>query len=768
VPVAALTLLCVCVAGVGLMLGGDRLPGQPDQGLTAQPPHTRLADTEWRFAAKIPEPISAVAGDGAAIAANTAAAGIRVQEGETLLGTRGPQLVLGDLDLHGVEVVIPAGALPDATEVTLQTPERVPRVVSGEFAPVGAPIAISAGDAPVRLDEPVTISFRLDAEALAGVEDPRTFWAAYFDGERWQYLWADEVDLEAGVLHFTTYHFSSFGIGRLSLEKRIEQYTHNAALAAYTQEQMDERLSEAAGDLVKHVLTENLGIDDEALKAKVITSMVTDPEWGSLAENALLDRDMARLNQDLQVLIGKAIVMAVPETVLSKSLEHLVSDVGVGTATAAAQAVGHLAEGRSRDAARIIGEHIADQFAITIAGRIAVDAVQHQIDSWRNSEVEAAYQAFKNGANSWGYSVDAGDFDAVWRQMRGVARQLQIEAIRQQNESRRDAGFDPLSPEEENALRERVRRDLRRQFERRKAEEEAVEQHRREIMAMIDLYQKDGLLTEGRHGWTAGYGLEERLDELLHLKRKIMRDVNATAVVDGYMLHDGQLGRGAIIRATMAWYAGGQEAYARYLHEAFGISLSPEVATPTPTPSRAAATPTPSGRAGWYLVEVKRHDFGDAGLRQGVADGRVVYEFVGAEGGKGNLTITHWEAFGPTRDSELISECVYQVRWDDPPAYLEPGQKVSFRFTQSATERCVLWMSSWVSFDAHDLPGPNNYTDAAIYFVTPDGDSTVHYNFAGVLQSQQVIPRGRPGDRRAIWLTLPELYGFSYHYEWRE
>jgi hypothetical protein len=453
---------------------------------------------------------------------------------------------------------------------------------------VGAPIAISAGDTPVRLDEPVTISFRLDAEALAGVEDPRTFWAAYFDGERWQYLWADEVDLEAGVLRFTTYHFSFFGVGRLSLEARIEQYTHNAALAAFVQEQMDERLREAAGDLVKHVLTENLGIDDEALKAKVITSMVTDPEWGSLAENALLDRDMAKLNQDLQVLIGKAIVMAVPETVLSKSLEHLVSDLGVDMATAAAQAVGHLAEGRSRDAARIIGEHIADQFAITTAGRIAVAAVQHQIDSWRNSEVEAAYQAFKKGADGllfFGYNVDAaGDFDTVWWQMGGVARQLIREAIWQQNEIRRDAGFEPLTREEEYAMYGRVRRDLRRQFERRRAEEETIERYRQEISAMIELYRERHLLIEGMFGWDPRYGLEERLDVLLHLKRKIMRDVNATTLVDGFGLHRGRLGREAIITATMAWYAGGREAYAQYLYETFGISLFPEVVTPTPAP----------------------------------------------------------------------------------------------------------------------------------------------------------------------------------------
>jgi hypothetical protein len=535
------------------------------------------ADTEWLYAVELPEPISAVAGDGNDINANEAALGIRVQEGETRLGTRGPQLVMGDLDLHGVEVIIPAGALPAGTRVTLQTPESVPNVNSKEFEPVGAPIVISAGAEPVRLYEPVTISFRLDSDALVGVEDPRNFWAAYFDGERWQYLWADEVDLEDGVLRFTTYNFSLFGYGRISIEERLERYTHNAALAEFAQEQLDERVNNEIADAVKHILKENLGIEDESIHSKVIVSLTSDDRWGELLDSAR-EGDMTLFSQHLATLTGRAIVMAVPESVLSESLDLIVSDLGVDTAVAASQAAAHLADGRFFDAGEVIVTHIADQFVITTAGRIAVAAVQHQIDTWKNSQIEAAYKAYKYGAQTtfWGYNVDAGDFDAVWSQMRGIARQLVIDAIRQQNESRQEAGFEPLTPEEEDALRVRVRDDLRRQFERRKAEEETIERYRQEISEMIKLYRERRLLTEGMWGWTAAYGLEQRIDVLLHFKNRVMRDVGATTIVDGFSLHDGQLGREAIISATMAWFEGGREAYAQYLYESFGISILPE------------------------------------------------------------------------------------------------------------------------------------------------------------------------------------------------
>jgi len=182
-----------------------------------------------------------------------------------------------------------------------------------------------------------------------------------------------------------------------------------------------------------------------------------------------------------------------------------------------------------------------------------------------------------------------------------------------------------------------------------------------------------------------------------------------------------------------------------------------------------AIQPKPGGRGGWYLVEVKQHTPSNAGLHRGVAGGQVVYDFVGAEGGQGNLTITMWRAFGPTRDSGLILEFVSQMRWDDPPDYLEPGQKVSFWMSQSIPEGLRTdWTTASASFDVHDLPGPGMGTRARIIFVKPDGDQIVRGNFAGVLQSEQVIPRGSQGDRRAIWISLYQNYGFSYQYEWRE
>ena len=108
---------------------------------------------------------------------------------------------------------------------------------------------------------------------------------------------------------------------------------------------------------------------------------------------------------------------------------------------------------------------------ITTAGKIAVAAIENKIASWKNEEVEAAYKAYKDGAGSkvpwWGYQVEKGNFDDVWSQMGGAARQLEIEAIGAQEQVREDAGMPPLDEREKEKIRTMVYKDLKKQFEQR-------------------------------------------------------------------------------------------------------------------------------------------------------------------------------------------------------------------------------------------------------------------------------------------------------------
>ncbi len=514
-------------------------------------------DTNWEYQKTIQNPLKATCGSS--------------------------EVKLGNIEKDGVEVTIPANTFAKPTEVSLINPDKTPKYASKEMTWFGAPIEISVGEESVRLQQPVTVRMKFDPALLGADLESGSLYMGYYNGKQWQYI-KPAVDRENNIMSFTTSHFSLFGQAKLTVDQRIEQYTHNAALADWAQDQSDEVTNAAAEKVIDHILQDKLGISDETTKGKVLNSLLKDDEWGGMLKN-LANGDVEGFNQDLQVLAGKKIVENVPKSTLSKALGGLTSDFGVGTVAKASEAAGYLAEGRAKDAARIIGEHIADQFMITTAGKIAVAAIEHKISSWKNEEVEAAYQAYKNGASSkvpwWGYQVEKGNFDDVWSQMGGAARQLELEAIAAQEKAREEAGMPPLTDREKEKLRTMVEKDLKKQFEQRVKTDAEIEKKKAEYDLIMGMYKESGFMEKGRWGWEKGYELEQRLDVLLHFKDKLLKDTGRKFIKDGNGHTKESISVNELKSIAMDWFstddpAERQRKYVEYLKKEFGIILSPK------------------------------------------------------------------------------------------------------------------------------------------------------------------------------------------------
>lgn len=514
-------------------------------------------DTNWEYQKTIQNPLKATCGSS--------------------------EVKLGNIEKDGVEVTIPANTFAKPTEVSLINPDKTPKYASKEMTGFGAPIEISVGEESVRLQQPVTVRMKFNPALLGADLESGSLYMGYYNGKQWQYI-KPAVDRENNIMSFTTSHFSLFGQAKLTVDQRIEQYTHNAALADWAQDQSDEMTNAAAEKVIDHILQDKLGISDETTKGKVLNSLLKDDEWGGMLKN-LANGDVEGFNQDLQVLAGKKIVENVPKSTLSKALGGLTSDFGVGTVAKASEAAGYLAEGRAKDAARIIGEHIADQFMITTAGKIAVAAIEHKISSWKNEEVEAAYQAYKNGASSkvpwWGYQVEKGNFDDVWSQMGGAARQLELEAIAAQEKAREEAGMPPLTDREKEKLRTMVEKDLKKQFEQRVKTDAEIEKKKAEYDLIMGMYKEAGFMEKGRWGWEKGYELEQRLDVLLHFKDKLLKDTGRKFIKDGNGHTKESISVNELKSIAMDWFstddpAERQRKYVEYLKKEFGIILSPK------------------------------------------------------------------------------------------------------------------------------------------------------------------------------------------------
>jgi hypothetical protein len=514
-------------------------------------------DTNWEYQKTIQNPLKATCGNS--------------------------EVKLGNLEQDGVEVTIPANTFAQPTEVSLINPDKVPKYESKQMTGFGAPIDISVGEKSVRLQQPVTIKMKFDPSTLGADLESGALYMGYYNGKQWQYI-KPVVDRDKNIMTFTTSHFCLFGTSKLTVDQRIEKYTSNKALADWAQKQSDSMTNAAAEKVIDHILKDKLGISDEATKGKVLASLLKDDEWGSMVKN-LASGDVAGFNQDLQVLCGKKIVENVSESALSKALGHLTSDFGVETAKKASEAAGYLAEGRAKDAARIIGEHIADQFMITTAGKIAVAAIENKIASWKNEEVEAAYQAYKNGASSkvpwWGYQVEKGNFDDVWSQMGGAARQLEIEAIAAQEKVREDAGMPALDEREKEKIRTLVHNDLQKQFEQRVKTDAEIEKQKAEYDMIMDMYKEAGFMEKGRWGWEKEYELEQRLDVLVHFKDKLLRDTGREYIKSGNGHNKDAISVNELKLIAMNWFstsdpAERQKQYVEYLKKEFGIVLSPK------------------------------------------------------------------------------------------------------------------------------------------------------------------------------------------------
>lgn len=496
----------------------------------------------------------------------------------------GTQSTIGDINTAGFSLNVEEKAFSEGKEITISNPERVPKVVNKEFSPISAPIEISTGEPGVRMDAPVSITIKLDP-ALYGssATQPGDFFATYFNGNEWEYIRPSNVDLKAGTLTFETYHFSLFGAGKVSVDEQVSKYVKSKAVGEWAQENVDERVEAVTGALIDHILKDKLGINDESTKSKVLGNLLKNDEWADIVKKAK-DGDVLGVNESVQLLVGKSIIDFVPKSKLKSALEGVTSNLGVETAKKAAEAAGYIAEGNYRDAAEILGTHIADQFMFTQVARVAVAAVQYKIDSWKSEELEAAYKVYKDGANSsvpfWGYQVEKGNFDDVWSQMKGAARQVEIDAVKAQEAIRKEAGMPPLTNDEKEKIKNAAREALKDAFERRINEDAAIATKEEELKKLVDQYSSAKLLTPGEWGYPESYySVENRLDELIHFRDKVLRDTGREGLTGGAFSTKEKVNYADLVQLTQAWYTkpDGQMAYAILIKEKFGIDLFPKV-----------------------------------------------------------------------------------------------------------------------------------------------------------------------------------------------
>ena len=200
------------------------------------------------------------------------------------------------------------------------------------------------------------------------------------------------------------------------------------------------------------------------------------------------------------------------------------------------------------------------------------------IDLWKHDEIDAAYEAWRNGADGvfFGYNVDPGQFEDLWTQMRGIATRLQSEAVTRFEKAAAESGIE-VTDAQRDAVRDQVRAGLLEEFQRRRDNEDRKAKLKEEMKELLERYEDTNLLSSSRYGFDEKVSREERLQQLLDIKARIVADLERDTMHMGSFTTDESVSVFDVVQLTQTLLSGGEKAYADQLQEEFGIGGNVEL-----------------------------------------------------------------------------------------------------------------------------------------------------------------------------------------------
>lgn len=479
-------------------------------------------------------------------------------------------IVLGSLAKNKVTVSIKGKTFDAPTKVTIQTPGTVPAVPAGKFEPIGSPVEISS--AQRRENKPLKFTMKVDDKYLRELRTGE-IWVAYHNGSAWELIKPSSVDIAAKTIAFQSYHMSLFGTAKISAEERVSKYTRSKAIGKMAQDNADEIIERNIKENLEIILKDHFGMDDETFRYKMISSLVNDDEYREIA-GKLMAGDAKGFNQDMMVFFGKKIAEEVPKSTLKGMLETLSAKEGVGYTEAFSQALGFIAEKDFQSAGEVITEQLVKNTPVAQLFKGAGEIVQSNIEMWKDSEIEAAYQAYKNGADDgfWGYNVDKGNFDQVYNQMKGIAVRLEGEYVERELTRRASLSMREPTESELAKIRDQLFRDLKKQFDLRVKNDDRIAADTERMNQLISKFEEAKLLDDNSFGYDKDYDkMEDRLDRLFKLSEKILRDTKRKGWSMSAFTNEKTISVNDMVALMQAWYStNGKDLYAQMLKDKFG------------------------------------------------------------------------------------------------------------------------------------------------------------------------------------------------------
>ena len=677
--------------------------------------------------------------------------------------------VAGDLKQNSVQLNVSKGTFDQQVKLQVKESENAAPFDPKRASLIGTPLDITIDQKTKRFDKPAIVKLKLDQAEIAAIKRPLDLWVGYFNGKSWDYFPPLEVNIKEGYVKFETYHFCVFSKAELAKMEQIKYFSHKNAVNQWAANDNNALTKAATEQMVSEILSKKMGLDNKSLTQDIVETMMKENDYTSLMVS-YNDGKMEEFSQNMALLAGKVICEVVTsdnnaKALLGKVTEHS-SKIGAGINIATA-----LANGDGETAAKELSREIINTFPLTKLLSTTAELTEQQINRWKSQELEAAYQVYLKGAESiipwWGYQVEAGNFDEVWKQMRGLQTKILDDEIKNYAASK-NMNANQLSSVVLAKIRKDTEEKFRQQFLNRREQESKVEAIKDQNIKLITIFETANLLSYDRYGYKDNTNFDDRLERLFWIKDMILKDTKSrlgfTGVDEGGVISAQTVSR--LIQLLCS--ADGKE---KYRKELIRLGYKKE-------DKKIFAKPG-ENKGYWQLVETINYD-GKEGL-DNTNKGGVYYVIGNSSPGSYNYD---WKYLGKTdtyyNPPVLNGEgCSIICTISTPPNVMQPGEVITLNLSLSFGAQNLSYFTSnasaSVDFDKPETK-PGFSTGANRGFVNSAGKSSFKIDTYKTVKVYSIdekvsatVPTGVKDSRIALrTIFFPGVkMGTSYIYQWK-
>lgn len=430
--------------------------------------------------------------------------------------------VIGNYVETGFEVTIPKDALEPGTTVIISTGQTKTATDQAIKTLASQSVQLSIEGAQRRTTHPIRIKLKLDDKALIDLKEFEGFKGAHFSEETgWTFTTPLEVNATEGYVVYEVFNNPFWGTAELTEEARKEAFIKDKALQQWGMSQIEDDVQQMTRDMIETILVEKFNAKNKSEIEAVAKAVLSELKYGNLEYGKLatdlMNKDFGSYAANVATMVGKTFAEAYENDTLSSTFGQ------VGTAAAAA---GYLWEGDYSGAGIKLAEAISELSPVYKIGKVAVEVIDMKINNWKANGIEEAYKAFKEGSNHYilfGYDNDPGDFDAVYDQMRGVARQIEMDAVKRYANAIGVAVNDLTQAQKDKAIA-RAKTDLKAQFEKRSQQEDEIAKAEDDQREVIMQFEKWGLLDKGKTWYPENMSIEQMMTRLHNQILRIQKE----------------------------------------------------------------------------------------------------------------------------------------------------------------------------------------------------------------------------------------------------